>query len=286
MNLGDYLKEFENVENGRKCLLGQPLLVRLDGRAFHTFTKDLKRPYDTRLSTLMSETSVYLVKHTQAHVAYTQSDEITLAWYLEDNRHEQKVFQRERRQVPPKRYEYFFDGRFQKLSSICAAMASTYFNKNLAKHLPEKANLMPIFDARAWSVPTLNDAYLNFLWREQDAIKNSITMAALALFPHKKLQNVNGLVKKQMLKQAGAPWEDMPTFFKRGVYVKRVDSNRLLTAEECKNIPIEHRPTGPTLRSDVQEVFFPELSSIENPEKYLFSKSLEENTTFVLKNVL
>lgn len=253
-SLGDYLKALEGVEASRHGVLGQPIMARLDGRAFHTFTQGLGRPYDIRLTNLMIDTASYLVRHTQAMLAYTQSDEISLTWYEPEN----------------SLNSYFFGGRYQKIATILSSMASAYFNKHLASSIPEKAQAMPIFDARVWSVPTLRDAYLNYLWREQDAIKNSITMAALSKFPHKQLQNVNGLEKRKMLAEVGAPWEDMPEFFRKGTYVKRVEMSRMLTQAELERIPEKHRPTGPVLRSDVMPVSMPVLGEADDPQALLF----------------
>ncbi len=154
-NLGDYMKDLEGVETSRRAAKGKPIIARLDGRAFHTFTHGLKRPFDENLTKLMQDTTRYLVEETNALIGYTQSDEITLVWYLSESSTSQ----------------YLFDGRYQKMCSILSASATAYFNKNLAKALPSKKDWLPLFDARVWQVPTLRDAYLALLWRENDAIK-------------------------------------------------------------------------------------------------------------------
>ncbi len=79
--LAERCKSFELAEANRRATRGSPLLARLDGRAFHTFTRDLRRPYDEGMSVSMIETARYLVQEMQALVGYTQSDEITLAWH-------------------------------------------------------------------------------------------------------------------------------------------------------------------------------------------------------------
>ena len=79
--LGDRCKGYEAADAGRRAVRGQPLIARLDGRAFHTFTRDLKRPYEHGMSIAMIETARYLLDEMNALVGYTQSDEITLAWY-------------------------------------------------------------------------------------------------------------------------------------------------------------------------------------------------------------
>jgi tRNA(His) 5'-end guanylyltransferase len=251
-NLGDYMKELEGEESSRKAKKGKPLIVRLDGRAFHTFTKGLKRPYDERLTQLMQLTTQHLVETTNALIGYTQSDEITLIWYIDNNSTSQ----------------YLFDGRYQKLCSICAATATGFFNRKMLDVLPEKTNYIPLFDARAWQVPTLNDAYLALLWREKDAIKNSITMLALTHFSHKSLQKINGTVKRIMLTEIGDPWEAYPSFFKKGSYFVRVAEEIKmsdLSPEDLAKIPEKYRSDQIITRNAVRQVEFPDLSSLSDP---------------------
>lgn len=241
-SLGDSMKMFENVESERRAVKGRPLCARLDGRSFHTFTANLQRPFDIRLTNLMVATTKFLVEETQALLGYTQSDEISLAWYLPEGSESQ----------------YLFDGRYQKLASILSAYATGYFVHNLAEMLPEKAGQIPLFDCRVWQVPTLEDAYDVFYWRESDAIKNSITMAASAYFSHKSLHGVNGQTKKEMLRSVGVEYASLPAFFRRGTYVQRVRTNRPLTQNEMDCIPEDYRPVGPVERSEVMTVDLPE----------------------------
>ena len=247
--MGDRLKAAERVEAGRRCDPNKPLMARLDGKAFHTFTKGLARPYDVRLSTLMIDTARYLVEHTHAKLGYTQSDEITLYWMNKD---------------PLAESSYMFDGKFQKLTSVLAGMASAFFTKELAACLPEKAHLLGVFDCRVWNVESFDEVKDNFIWRQDDAVKNSISMAAQALFSHKVLHGVGSEAKKKMLREAGKPWEDEPEFFKWGSYVSRVNFEAPLTEEQLAKIPEKFRPTGLVMRSDVQVRDFGYLRN--NPE--------------------
>ena len=203
--LGDRCKQFELVEAGRRAMRGLPLLARLDGRAFHTFTRDLRRPYEHGMSIAMIETTRHLVQEMMALVGYTQSDEITLAWY-EPSQSES---------------DYAFDGRFQKLSSVLAGMASARFCQLIALHLPSKVHETPHFDCRVWQVPTLQDAADVFVWREDDATNNSITMAAGAYYTDAELDRKHSGHKQEMLSQKGVNWDDFPAFFKRGTYLQR-----------------------------------------------------------------
>ena len=255
-SLGDRMKAFENIESDRRAVIGQPLCARLDGRSFHTFTEGLDRPYDNRLTDLMIATTKYLVEETQAVLGYTQSDEISLMWYLPEGSCSQ----------------YLFDGRFQKLASILSAYATGRFVQGLERGaIPEKTGQIPIFDCRVWQVPTLNEGYETFLWREKDAIKNSITMAASAHYSHKVLQGVNGATKKDMLCEIGHPYETMPARFRRGSYVQRIKTERLLTMDELMFIPEKFRPAGPVERTDVRIMDLPEIGNRgEDPVKLFF----------------
>lgn len=252
--LGDYMKQLEKQDEQR-AVKGMPLCARLDGRSFHTFTKGLPRPYDKRLSDLMVDTTIELVKTTHAHLGYTQSDEITLMWYVPEDSYGQ----------------YLFDGRYQKLTSVLAATATGYFRDGLAEgRIPEKQGQKPVFDCRVWQVPTLQDAFLVFKWRELDAIKNSISMAAQAYFSHNELHKVGSEQKKTLLRMRDKPWEAEPEFFRKGTYVKRVNKEVELTAEELAHIPANRVPTGPVMRSFYERVSFPDLTTTD--EKVLFSE--------------
>jgi hypothetical protein len=101
-----------------------------------------------------------------------------------------------------------------------------------------------------WSV-SLEDAYASCVWRQDDAIKNSISMAAQANFPHTQLQKKSSEEKKQMLRDAGKPWESEPTYFQMGTFVRRETKLTQLSAEQLERIPEKHRPSEPVLRSEV-----------------------------------
>jgi len=197
------MKQYERLTE-TQAMSFLPLLARIDGRAFHTFTAGLERPFDARFSKLMIDTTAYLVKSVAAQIGYVQSDEISLLWMQQT--HES--------QLP-------FGGRVLKLTSVLASLAGAFFNKHLADFLPEKADQVPVFDCRVWSVPSRAEAVNYFIWRERDATKNSIQMAAQRHFSHKELRGKNGSDQQEMLFQKGINWNDYPAFFKRGTFVKR-----------------------------------------------------------------
>jgi tRNA(His) 5'-end guanylyltransferase len=199
----------------------------------------------------MVETVKYLVKETNANCGYTQSDEITLVWYTD------KIDS-----------AIYFNGRLFKMISDLAAMCSVFFNRELPKYLPEKVDKMPRFDCRVYNVPTLDEAVNSFLWREQDATKNSISMAAQSVFSHRELMNKNGSDKQEMLFQKGINWNDYPAFFKRGTYVQRKKVLTPFSSEEIEKLPIKHNarkdPNYVIERWIVDRVNLPPLSKIEN----------------------
>jgi tRNA(His) guanylyltransferase len=257
--LGDRCKGYEVVEADRRAMRGLPLLARLDGRAFHTFTRGMRRPYEPGMSMAMIETTRFLVQEMTALVGYTQSDEITLAWF----------------ESSQSASDYAFDGRFQKLASVLAGMASARFCRLVVEHLPGKVNETPHFDCRVWQVPTLEDAADVFVWREDDATKNSITMAAAAYYADRELDGKNSSVKQEMLWQKGVNWNDFPGFFKRGTYLQRRTYERTLSDEERARIPEPHRPPiGATFqRTQVVELDLPPVRRIANLSAVLFERA-------------
>jgi len=250
------------AEADRRAMRGLPLLARLDGRAFHTFTRDLRRPYEPAMSRCMIETARHLVEQMTALVGYTQSDEITLAWY-------------EQSQSPS---EYLFDGRFQKLASVLAGLASARFAQLVARELPAKAEAVPHFDCRVWQVPSVADAADVFVWREDDATKNSVTMAAGAYYSDRELHGKDSSTKQELLFAKGVNWNDYPDFFKRGTYLARRSIERPLTYEERARIPEPHRPPPEALvtRTPVVELTLPPVRRIGNLTAVLFEGAAPE----------
>lgn len=267
--LGDRMKQWEAVETSRKAMRGLPLLARLDGRSFHSYTRGLERPYDARLSECMILTMQYLVKETNALTGYVQSDEISLLWDVDVNSQSQ----------------FMFDGKFQKLVSILAGMASAKFARYASKFLPEKDELLPVFDCRVWQVPTRAEAANAFLWRELDATKNAISMAAFSMFSPKELHGKNGSEKQEMMFSSfGVNFNDYPAFFKRGVYAKRVEVTReaevLLSKHDL--IPDENGKYW-VQRNVVQSIDLPRATQIANYEEVLFMKVVEHQPCYILK---
>ena len=249
---GDRMKMYENIEAQRAFMPGLPICVRIDGRAFHTFTRGMKRPYDEDMSNAMVETMKYLVEQTFACIGYTQSDEITLI--LSDAK------------------EPLFGGRISKLTSLFASMATAKFNEVIHKKYHDKP--LAQFDCRCWQVPNRTEAVNELLWREFDATKNSISMAARAYYSDKQLLGKNGSQKQDLLMEKGVNWNDYPAFFKRGTYAKRLVIERPMSDEEWSKIPKEHQETlgrnTPVKRSVIQTLDMPIFSKVTNRVDVIF----------------
>lgn len=216
--LGTRMKTFYEEIPKTKLMRRTPVAIRIDGRAFHTFTRGFKRPFDDILIQSMEETMLYLCKNIQGCVlGYHQSDEITLI--LTDYKKLNS--------------DAWFDYEIQKLCSIAASMATLAFNrafeKLVLKHfswndynnyeiaLHEALNKGAMFDARCFNIPREEVTNLVY-WRQLDAMRNSVQMVGQANFSHKQLDKKNQEAIKKMLKdEKGIDWErDFATCYKRG----------------------------------------------------------------------
>lgn len=259
--LGDRMKLYEGTYAQQRFLPGIPIVARIDGRGFSRFTRGMNRPFDKTMSDAMIHTTRELVKHTQASVGYTQSDEITLIWYSNDFK--SKVW---------------FDGRVQKMVSILGAHATLYFNQYVNKHMPQYAKRNPTFDARVWNVPTLQEAVNVLIWREWDASKNSIQMAGHNYFSNAQLHKKNTSEIQEMLwSEHNVNWNDYPRFFKRGTYIgwHQLDGNRQLTDDEIALLPPKHvaRTNGGRIIKSTRALVehdIPPITKLENPIKFFF----------------
>ena len=251
-SLGDRMKMLEGQETNRQLLPLLPICVRLDGKAFHSYTRGFARPYDMRVVEAMQETTKYLVHQTKAVIGYTQSDEISLILY--SNNYLSQTF---------------FDRKIFKLTSVLASMCTYKFNE--FKLRPEPA----FFDCRVWNTPTQLEAVNTLIWREQDATRNSISSAAQSVYSHKELLGKSCAEMQEMLFQKGINWNNYPDFFKRGSYYSRKTVQRLLTAEEKLKIPEEHREKGSGIvtRTEISNMALPPLTKIKNRIEVVFNSA-------------
>ena len=225
-DLGTRMKTFYEQIPKTKLMRRTPVIIRIDGKAFHTFTRGFKRPFDEILIKTMQETTKYLCENIQGCVlGYTQSDEISLVL------------------VDYQRFETsaWFDYEVQKMCSIAASMATMAFNKFFYENVflyngmasvdmsnkkyPYKevyakaVKKGAMFDARVFNIP--KEEVTNYIyWRQLDASRNSIQMVGQANFSHKELQNKScNDIQDMLMEQKGINWNDYPTVCKRGTAV-------------------------------------------------------------------
>jgi tRNA(His) guanylyltransferase len=255
--LEDRMKAYEMAEAGRRFDREQPVCARIDGRSFSRWTRELAKPFDPRLSRAMLETSRYLLAESDARVAYTQSDEITLLFWSDE----------------PKR-SIFFDGRIQKMTSVLAALATVRFAQLAWELLPERRDAPATFDCRVWPLPSKVEAANVFLWREFDATRNSIEMATRAQYGHGEMMHRSTAEMLEMLQARGIDWAEYPVHFQRGRYSQRKKVLRRFTAEELAALPPKHEAhRDPDLqfeRSVLVELELPPLSRVHNRVEVLF----------------
>lgn len=263
-DFGDRMKAYEAAETERFFMPLLPIYARIDGRCFSGFTQGLERPFDLRISRAMVETTRFLVEETHARIGYTQSDEISLLW--QQDRLDSEVF---------------FNGKITKLVSVLASLATAKFNHICLtdEALRERTRkLLPVFDCRVFQLPNRAEAANAFLWREKDATKNAVSMAARSFYSARQLHGKSGAEMQEMIFQKGQNFNDYPAFFKRGTFVRRITEGRPFTPEELARIPEPHRPAPETLvtRSRVVELDMPVFSKVRNREAVLFDGAAPE----------
>lgn len=213
----------ENYENRSKQYLTRrmPTIIRLDGKAFHTYTKGLNRPFDEGLIEDMQETTKFLCENIQGcKMGYTQSDEITLVLTDYDTLETSA----------------WFDYNVQKMTSISASIATAKFNElrrkrqiledwgnknlNLGDVIGEAVNIkLAFFDSRVFQIPEKEEVVNCLIWRQRDAEKNSISMLAQSLYSHNELHKKNSSDMQEMCFQKGQNWNDLHFSKKRGSFI-------------------------------------------------------------------
>lgn len=229
MDRSDLAERMKGYEKRNRYYLQRrmPVILRLDMRAGHSFTKEFKRPFDEVFIKSMQNTAKYLCENIQnCKLSYQQSDEITLLLVDYDKLNT----------------DCFFDYRVDKLCSITASMATMAFNNIFSKYVKEfdlelayndngidteenrklweiykKAiNKGAMFDARCFNIPKEEVTNLVY-WRQLDASRNSIQMVGQANFSHKELQNRScNDIQDMLMTQKGINWNDLPIYQKRG----------------------------------------------------------------------
>lgn len=260
-SLGDRMKEYEEQTTGQHLYTDEPVIVRLDGRAFHTFTRALEKPYDVSFGLVMTEVARLLAVETNARIAYVQSDEITLVLLASGNS------------------EIYFAGKVFKIVSSLAAQASAQFNRLLPLAFPAGSKVLsfdwrlPTFDCRAFNVPTKEEAVNNLIWRQADARRNAVSMAAQANFSHKELQGKNSEAMLEMLEDKGINYDGYPSAMRLGTFVQRLSVSRPYTVKELALLPSKHaarnNPDLKVVRTEYAASAC-QLSLLSNREAFVF----------------
>ena len=222
-SLGDRMKLYEYVT--RQYLTRKvPVIIRLDGKSFHSFTRGFKKPFDDILVKSMQDTMKYLCENIQGCVlGYTQSDEITLI--LVDYQNKDSCA--------------WFDNNIQKMASVSASMATLAFNRAFDEHRCEFIDSLAyfqdfdieqkyldalwkahekgaMFDSRVFVMPQY-EVVNCLIWRQQDCTRNSIQSVGQANFSHKQLEGKScNDIQDMLMLEKGINWNDYPTHLKRG----------------------------------------------------------------------
>jgi tRNA(His) 5'-end guanylyltransferase len=261
-SLGDRMKAYERRETGRTFLPMLPVYARIDGRTFSRFTEGMERPFDPDFVEAMVRTTEALVEHSHARIGYAQSDEISLLWLADDAKS-----------------EIFFKGKIQKMASVLAAYATAAFTRALLDGpLAEFASRLPHFDARVFQLPSQSEAANVMLWRELDATKNAVSMAARHHYSHDELDGRTSGELQELLFRKGVNFNDYPAAFKRGTFVRREGTLRELSQDELSGIAPEHRPAPGhrVRRSSIERLDMPRFASVVNREAVLFDGAAPE----------
>jgi len=228
--IGDRMKDFYEDRTRYKLARRTNTIIRIDGKSFHTYTKGLERPFDKGLMDDMDRTAEYLCQNIQgAKFASVHSDEISILItdYDDIDTHA------------------WFDGNLQKMASIAASLATAEFNR---LRLIRKMNTtvatagsileqfkLAMFDARVFQIPYQEEVINYFLWRQQDATRNSISSVAQSLYSAKELHGKKTSDMQEMIFEKGINWNDYSPREKRGSVIRRFNE----TFIKCKIGPNE-----------------------------------------------
>jgi len=267
--LGDRMKS--HYENRTRTYLPRRTytIVRIDGKCFSGFTKNLERPFDMGLVNDMNETAIHLCNNIQgAVIGFVQSDEISILM-TDFKTHETDAW---------------FDGNIQKIVSVSASLAASKFNQlRWMLYVNERKNestdlvswewfegmrklKLADFDARTFTIPSRSEVMNYFIWRQQDTVRNSISSVAQTLYSSKELHGKNMSQQQEMIHQKGQNWNDFNPMLKRGRFVfkqeyeitKNFNGEKLSEPAKRTVWVADECPTF-TANPEFLETFIPEL---------------------------
>lgn len=225
--IGDRMKSYYEDRTRYKLTRRTNTIIRVDGKAFSNYTKGLERPFDQGLMEDMNKTAEYLCQNIQgAKFGYVQSDEISILItdYDDNDTHA------------------WFDGNLQKMASIAASLATAKFNQLRMARFTRNSGIEPkfrdesyiseseienfklaMFDARVFQIPYQEEVINYFIWRQQDATRNSISSVAQSLYSTKELNGKKTSDMQEMIFQKGINWNDYSPREKRGSIIRKVE---------------------------------------------------------------
>ena len=216
------MSRMKKYEQPTKAVLTprMPVIARIDGRAFHSYAKQCKKPFDNNLINAMNQCAIALCKDIQgAQVAYVQSDEISVLI------HSYKRFNS----------QAWFANEVQKMVSISAAIAASVMTAESPKLFSQIK--LAQFDSRVFTIPE-DDVTNYFVARQQDWSRNSVQMLARSYYSHKQCDNKNNSQLQEMIHLHGDNWNDLPTHLKRGRCI--VKEQQETPCSVCKGIGIDY----------------------------------------------
>lgn len=207
------MKAYENKDRVDTSL---PIIVRLDGKNFSSFTRELEKPFDNRLIEVFRLSSKELLEKVQGNLAYHQSDEISL--YFKDG--------------------ILFHGKIQKITSVFSSMLTNIFSTHLAFYLPNRE--CAVFDCRVFNLPDTHEVANYFYWREEDCFKNAVSSISYKYFSKNSLLNVNTKQKIENLNKLGVNVYSYSKHCLQGSYFHKIEKEIKYTKEELDTLPEKH----------------------------------------------
>ena len=234
--LGDRIKDY--YENRCRYYLPRRTysVIRIDGKAFHTWTKGLNRPFDEGFINDMDETAMYLCKNIQgAKLAFVQSDEISIVLTDFDDIST----------------DAWFDGNIQKIVSVSSSMATSKFNqlrmsRGISEDFSSKSDIVKYvkgyklaeFDSRVFTIPSKDEVINYLIFRQNDTVRNSISSVAQSMYSAKELHGKNQNDMQEMCFQKGVNWNDFPVKQKRGRLIVKKSMIFPFTKNDKSGLPI------------------------------------------------
>lgn len=209
-SLGDRMKGYE-IASRNSLTKRIPVIVRVDGKAFHTFCKRFERPYDAFLNDSLNQSMKYVCERVQG-VKFAERHSDELSFLLTD--------------FDTIQTDAYFEYSVQKMVSVIASMVTGEFCKAMTTSLARNDYLSwsedwPSFDARAFNIPE-SDVVNYFLWRQKDCLRNGLSMLSQSLFSHKELQGKNSSDMQEMLfSKHNINWNDVEQYKKTGFLCKK-----------------------------------------------------------------